>query len=68
MVSGRVMMIRTCPSLIIAPVVEDRFRRRFSGTPFDCVFVLPFFCRLPRSGFSEPLRPIKIDPVARIGQ
>ena len=47
MVSGRMMMIRACLSLLIPTVVKTSFRYRFSGTSFDCVFVsysLADFC------------------------
>ena len=55
-ISGRTMMIRTCLSLIIPSVVKTSLRHRFSGTSFDCVFVVPIFCRLLRKEFSIPLR------------
>jgi hypothetical protein len=35
------MMMRACLSLLIAAVVKDLVTPQVSGTPFDCVFVLP---------------------------
>ena len=55
-ISGRMMMIRACLSLLIPAVVKDLVTSQVSGTSFDCVFVVPIFCRLPRKEFQISLR------------
>jgi hypothetical protein len=47
MVSGRMMMIRACPSLLIATVMKDPFAAGSRARHLTVFSSFLFFCRLP---------------------